>query len=224
MIASLNPDLVHVNGLIFSTQTRQLRKTLPGPVAIALQDHANLPPQWSSPDDFPSGSFATLAGWLWRILHQPGLRAADGFLFAAAEQAQPLRRLALIRPHQPVYEVMEGSSHFRPQPKASSRAATGLPGNPALLWVGNLNRNKDPLTVLAGFQEALSALPEAHLTMIYASEDLLSEVRERVWLPRPPWLPESISRGASLTTNWPPGIAPRTSLSWGAIGKGAAMR
>lgn len=179
-IAALNPDLVHVNGLIFSTQTRLLRKTLPRPVAIALQDHANLPPQWSSPGDFPPGSFATLAGWLWRILHRPGLRAADGFLFAAAAQAQPLRRLALIRPHQPVYEVMEGSSHFRPQPKAASLAATGLPGNPALLWVGNLNRRKDPLTVLAGFQEALSALPEAHLTMIYASEDVLSEVRARL--------------------------------------------
>jgi glycosyltransferase involved in cell wall biosynthesis len=179
-VATLEPDLVHVNGLIFPLQTWLLRKTLPRPGVIVLQDHANVPPQWTGRDNFPPGGFPTLAAFLWRVLQRPGLRAADGFLFAAAAQAQPLRRLGLIRPHQPVYEVMEASTHFRPLPKAVARTQSGLPGKPALLWVGRLNYNKDPLTVLAGFEKALPALPEAHLTMIYAGEELLPQVQSRL--------------------------------------------
>ena len=55
-----------------------------------------------------------------------------------------------------------------------------MDGSPALLWVGRLNANKDPLTVLDGFERSLSALPAATLTMIYAAEDLLPAVRERI--------------------------------------------
>ena len=53
-------------------------------------------------------------------------------------------------------------------------------GDPALLWVGRLNQNKDPITVLAGFERALSALPNAHLTMVYHSDELLPVVKARV--------------------------------------------
>lgn len=179
-VAALEPDLVHVNGLIFPLQTWLLRKALPRTGAIVLQDHANVPPLWAGRDNFPPGSFSPLAAFLWQVLQRPGLRTADGFLFAAVAQARPLRRLGLIRPHQPVYEVMEASTHFRPLPKAAARAQSGLPGKPALLWVGRLNPNKDPLTILAGFEKALPALPEAHLTMIYAGEELLPQVKSRL--------------------------------------------
>ena len=34
-----------------------------------------------------------------------------------------------------------------------------MQGDPAMLWVGRLDANKDPLTVLAGFEQALAAIP-----------------------------------------------------------------
>src|SRR6185437_7911829 len=47
--------------------------------------------------------------------------------------------------------------------QAGARRATGLRGDPCVLWVGHLDGNKDPLTVLAGISEALRSLPELEL-------------------------------------------------------------
>jgi glycosyltransferase involved in cell wall biosynthesis len=61
-----------------------------------------------------------------------------------------------------------------------ARSASGLRGSPAILWVGRLNANKDPLTLLEGFERALGTLQAATLTMIYSEDDLLDVVKERV--------------------------------------------
>jgi glycosyltransferase involved in cell wall biosynthesis len=53
-------------------------------------------------------------------------------------------------------------------------------GEPVVLWVGRLTENKDPLTVLSGFELALQELPTARLYMVYGSEELLPQVRARV--------------------------------------------
>ena len=42
---------------------------------------------------------------------------------------------------------------LRPLPRAMARAISGVHGDPALLWVGHLDANKDPLTVLEGFEQ-----------------------------------------------------------------------
>jgi len=55
-----------------------------------------------------------------------------------------------------------------------------LPGRPALLWVGRLESNKDPLTVLAGFELAVAALPDAALTLVYGDDVLLGDVKDRI--------------------------------------------
>ena len=49
-----------------------------------------------------------------------------------------------------------------------------------MLWVGRLNANKDPLTILEGFAQALARLPGAVLTMIYDGDELLAAVRARL--------------------------------------------
>jgi glycosyltransferase involved in cell wall biosynthesis len=164
-VATLAPDLVHVNGLIFPVQTWLLRRALPARTAIAVQDH--------------SGKGIHVDP-LMRAIQRAGLRVADGFLFTAAAQARPWREAGLIGPDQPVYQALEGSRPFRPLPREVARAASRLRGDPALLWVGRLDRNKDPLTVLEGFEEAARHLPGAHLTMIHAADELLPEVRARV--------------------------------------------
>ena len=61
-----------------------------------------------------------------------------------------------------------------------ARGASGVEGDPAILWVGRLNANKDPLTVLDGLERALRELPGGRLTMVYGEGDLEAAVRERV--------------------------------------------
>jgi glycosyltransferase involved in cell wall biosynthesis len=75
---------------------------------------------------------------------------------------------------------MESSTSLAPVARDAARRTTGIHGNPAVLWVGRLNANKDPMTILAGFEQALDALPNATLTMIYGGAELLGDVRRRV--------------------------------------------
>src|SRR5262245_8593747 len=86
----------------------------------------------------------------------------------------------MIGLRQPIYEIAEGSNWFEPQDRAAVRVRTGMCGDPALLWVGRLDLNKDPLTILAGFEQALAVAPRARLHMIYADDPLLPEVQARI--------------------------------------------
>jgi glycosyltransferase involved in cell wall biosynthesis len=76
--------------------------------------------------------------------------------------------------------VVEAGRPVHPLPRAEARKISGVRGDPALLWVGHLDANKDPLTVLAGFERALPHLPGARLTMVYLGETLLPAVRARL--------------------------------------------
>jgi glycosyltransferase involved in cell wall biosynthesis len=155
--------VVHVNGLLFSLQMRILRTALPSSCGIVAQHHAEKPRRMMG-----------------RPLQSWGLRAADGFFFAARDLACCWVDRGLITKSQRIFQIMEGSTSFRCDDRAIARARTGLSGNPVVLWVGRLVALKDPLTVLDGFERVLQHIPEARLYMVYSSDDLLSPVRERI--------------------------------------------
>ena len=115
-----------------------------------------------------------------RTLRRWGLRGVDAFLFTAAEQAAPWRAADVIRRQQPVHEVLEASTTLRPMARAAAREASGIEGSPALLWVGRLNANKDPLTVLDGFERMIAPHPDASLTMVFGSDELLPHVQREL--------------------------------------------
>jgi glycosyltransferase involved in cell wall biosynthesis len=168
-VAALRPDVAHVNGMMFPIQTWQLRRVLPSHAALIVQDHG--------------GKLATSQGFgarLRQLVKHVGLGAADGFMFTAAEQAQPWRAAGLIGSHQPVYQVIEAGRPVQPMAREAARATSGVRGDPALLWVGHLDANKDPLTVLAGFERALPQLPGARLTMTYMTDALLPAIQMRL--------------------------------------------
>jgi glycosyltransferase involved in cell wall biosynthesis len=77
-----------------------------------------------------------------------------------------------------IHEVMEVSSVFSPMDKELARDHTGVQGEPVFLWVGRLNENKDPLTVVKAFLRFAEIKPSAHLYMIYHTEELLEEINE----------------------------------------------
>jgi glycosyltransferase involved in cell wall biosynthesis len=165
--AAARPDVVHLQGQIFPNQTRALRRSLPASARLLVQHHAGDPP---SPDEWPGLPRLAMARW--------GLAAADGFLFTSESLAAPWRDAEIIGPGQPVYPVIEASTSMRPLEPGTKTAQ--LRGDPAILWVGRLHPVKDPLTVLDGFAHALPLIPDAILTMIYGSDELLRMVRDRV--------------------------------------------
>jgi len=162
MLESLDVDVIHVNGLGFAEETFALAGRMPG-VPIVLQDHANrLPRWWQRP--------------LWRRWY----RVASGVAFTAIEQARPFVDAGLFDASLPMFAIPESSSHFEPGSRARARFEMGLHGDPCVLWVGHLNGNKDPLTMLEGVAQAVSRLPGLQLWCAFGSAPLMDEVRQRI--------------------------------------------
>jgi glycosyltransferase involved in cell wall biosynthesis len=160
-IADLSPDVIHYEGLVCPRLLRALARSLPC-VPILSQDHFSRPPQgWRR--------------WLWRW----GFAPLAGVTFTARAQADPFKTAGVLRRDLPVFEVIEGSTPFTPGDRLTARAATGLDGDPCLLWVGNLDARKDPLMVLDAVARATS-LPNLRLHMCYRYQPLLGAVRARV--------------------------------------------
>lgn len=154
------PTLLHTHGFVHPLQTRYLLRQLSPAWAVLSQHHGELP--WR--------------GWRSQ-LQKWGLRRSDGFLFAAPELAQPWLRQGMIADASQVFSVMETSSLLTCDDKTAARARTGLYGHPILLWTGNLNANKDPITILKGFRYLLHDYPQSRLYMAFREETLLPKVR-----------------------------------------------
>lgn len=164
-VLDADADIVHVNGLDAPMQIWWLRRGLPGRTAIVVQDHASLP---SRP------------GTVKAPIRRRAMAAADAFLFTSAAQAKPWLDGGFIREPALVHEVLEASTSLVPMDRGEARRRTGLAGSPAVLWVGRLTPNKDPLTVLAGFEQAAAEQPDATLTLVFTDGTLLPQVRARI--------------------------------------------
>jgi glycosyltransferase involved in cell wall biosynthesis len=162
-VVALQPDVVHANGMPFSRQAARLKRLLPQ-VPILIQDHAGAPP------------VRRFSRWTLRR----ALRHIDAVSFTVAEQTTPWCAARILGETPLLLELPESSSRFQMRPQADARWQTGLNGDPLCLFVGRLNANKDPLTILAGFGCALDRLPGARLVMVYNATDLLPAVR--TWL------------------------------------------
>ena len=162
LVRSLSPDVCHVHGLGFPRDVLSLSALLPQ-TPIVLQDHASGPPRpWR------------------RRLWGRAFAAASGIAFCALEQVRPFAKAGLIPAHLQLFEIPESTSRFAPADQASARAATGVTGDPIVLWVGHLDANKDPLTVLEGFSLATKSLPRAQLWCCFGTAPLLGEVERRL--------------------------------------------
>lgn len=158
-IKALQPDVVFVHGLHFAIQVIQLRLQLGPRVKIIAQHHAEKPSRW------PKRYFQQLAAY-----------CIDAYLFTSQAMGLDWMKKAHIRSTGKIHGVMEGSSVFYPVAQALAIAKTGVQGAPAFLWVGRLNDNKDPLTVVRAFLQFTRQHPEARLYMIYHTTELLPEI------------------------------------------------
>ena len=159
-LAELQPDVVHVNGLIFPAQIRSLRWRLPATTALVVQHHGE-----------------QLTHRYVRFTPRATLHEVDGFMFTAAGIADEWRAAGRIAWHQPIFEVVEASSTFAPLRHMEARRSVGVYGNPAVLWVGRLHARKAPLLALEAFDRARASLSDPQLFMVYGSADLLPDIQ-----------------------------------------------
>lgn len=156
--------VVHLNCLGYAAVVPTLRRALPRSIPIVVQHHAERPR-------------TGLSG-----LHQEwALARADGFLFAARGLAEDWRERRVIRGDAPIFEVVEGSTTFTVSDRTAARRRTGMDGSPVFLWVGRLDANKDPLSILTGLAPVFRELPEARLFMAHGPDSpLLETVRATI--------------------------------------------
>ncbi|AYL96015.1 glycosyltransferase family 4 protein [Mucilaginibacter celer] len=159
-IKSLKPDMVFVQSLHFPLQVIQLRLMLGPKVKIMVQNHAEKP-------------FTGLKKLAQKLVD----RYIDAYLFASRDMGLEWVTEGNISSPRKIFEVMEVSSVFYPINREEALAKTGVTGNPAFLWVGRLNDNKDPLNVTRAFLRFAEKIPGARLYMIYHTEELLDEIQ-----------------------------------------------
>jgi len=155
-------EMLHVHGLGFCREVLALATLVPE-LPLVLQDHASIPPP------------------VWR--RAPWRREfalARGIAFCAAAQATPFVRAGLLGARTRIYAIPESTSRFSPGDTAQARRDTGIEGEPALLWVGHLDPNKDPLTVLDGASAAAATLPGLRLSCCFGVAPLRNQVERRV--------------------------------------------
>ncbi len=161
-LRQLAPEVLHVHGLGFAHDVLALATLAPGK-PILLQDHADRAPRpWR------------------RRLWRRGFAAASALSFCALAQARPFQCAGLVHERMRVFEIPECPSRFCPGDQATARTVTGLGGDPCVLWVGHLDRNKDPLAVLSGVSAAVRQLPQLQLWCCFGSAPLLAQVRARI--------------------------------------------
>lgn len=150
-------DVIHTHNLCAFGPLMVLRRCVGG-IPIVVQDHG--------------GALTSRHSWLYRL----GLRNIDSVMFAAEGQERAWVEAGVIRKEQCAF-VMENASPFRRRRRSTARAESAMQGRPVFLWVGNLDQNKDPLTVLRAFEQVLEKVPEARLYMIYRCGKMEKDVK-----------------------------------------------
>lgn len=158
---SFNPDIVFLQGLHKPFQFIQLGRMLSKKTKVIAQHHAEKP-------------LTGIKKYVQRIAD----KYIDAYLFASHEMGLNWVKKGNISSGSKIREVMEVSSIFWPMDKAEARQKIGVADGLIFLWVGRLNENKDPLTVLKAFLKFVEVKQDARLYMIYHTQELLGEIKE----------------------------------------------
>lgn len=163
LISKLKPDAVFINGFIFPLQILQLRLSLGKGPKIIILHRADRP----------------LKG-IKKMLQKMADTCVQAYLFASADFGRQWIGEGIIKSEKKIHEVMHGSSPFRPQNRTLARSVLAIDGAPVFLWVGRLDSNKDPLTVVKAFLRFLQYQPAARLYMVYHTEELLLHIKKLI--------------------------------------------
>jgi glycosyltransferase involved in cell wall biosynthesis len=161
-LQSHGPDVVHVHGFTAPIATWWLQRAMSS-TPLLVQDHGGIPAR----------------GWR-RAIAARCYRGVSAVSFTDQEQARPFLEAGIVRTDVPVFDVPESFSRFTPGDRGEARRRIGVHGAPCIAFVGRLNANKDPLTVLEAFARASGSLPDPHLWCCYGEAPLLDLVDRRI--------------------------------------------
>lgn len=156
-VKEFDPHAVVVHGLVFPLQVILLRRALGKHVKIFVQHHAEKPLRLYK-----------------KHIQAVADRYVDAYFFTAAGLAEPWIKSRQIKASSKVFEVMEVSSVF------SAADSNDESRTQRYLWVGRLDDNKDPITLVKGFGKFSEHMPEAKLTIIYRGGSLHREVTDLI--------------------------------------------
>jgi glycosyltransferase involved in cell wall biosynthesis len=181
-VARRRPEVVHINGLMFPGMIDATRAAVGEASVLVAQDHSGQLPDQRVWRRLPSWLRLRRCGT--DLIFDPSrwgvaLRQLDACTFTAPELASRWHACGLPEVV-PVIELPEASTLLAPVDRDAARSITGISGAPAVLYVGRLDANKDPLTVLGGFERALAALPHARLWMVTPPAADNREIRARI--------------------------------------------
>jgi glycosyltransferase involved in cell wall biosynthesis len=159
-VKKLSPDVIIVHGLIFPWQVVMLRFQLGAQVKIIAQHHAEKP-----------------MGDIRQYFQMWADRYIKAYFFASHEQGRMWIERGQISSSKKIKEIMGNSSPFHPMPKEQARLITKVFADSVYIWVGDLDANKDPLTVAKAFLRFCKTNKSAKLLMIYQSDQLLNELK-----------------------------------------------
>lgn len=163
LVKNLQPHVVFINGFIFPLQIIQLRLKLGNAVKIIILHRAEKP-------------FNGIKKYLQMIAD----RCVNAYLFSSIEFKNEWVNRGNIRDQSKIHEVMQASSRFYAENADFAKSSKGIDASRVFLWVGRLDMNKDPLTVIDAFIAFLQREPLARLYMIYQTNELLQTVLEKV--------------------------------------------
>ncbi|WP_405207434.1 glycosyltransferase family 4 protein [Aquimarina sp. LLG6339-5] len=153
-INKLAPDYILIHGMGYGRYSYFLRKKLRKKAIILVQVQGYA--------EAPKGLKKLIYTWADKYI--------DGYFFTGKENAKDWVASGVFDNNK-VFEVMEGAANFTFNPEIKRKKES-------FLWVGRLDKNKDPITVLSAFQKYLTKEPLATLTMVYNGFELLEEVNE----------------------------------------------
>lgn len=162
-LAKLDPDIVIVEGLSFPLQLMMLKLFLNRNCIIVVQHHGESP----------------YKGYK-KILQKISGKFISLFLFTSCENAIPWINAGVIRNTTQCRELQEASTYIRRAGRKESMERCGITGDHNFLWVGRFNKNKDPLTVLKGFENYARKNNAARFYMIFQEDELFNEVQNMI--------------------------------------------
>lgn len=163
-IRNRQPDIVHVHGTHLHLNLFLLQRVLGDSTNIVLHYHGGLPVR-----TFPSN-----------IIQQRNLRRAKKVVFTAPDQIECFVEAGLLTGVDQAALVVETSSTFKHGDRDAARRQTGMHGDPVFLSAGRLHPDKDPLTVLRGFEFITKQRRAARLYLYYLTDELLPQLQDYV--------------------------------------------
>jgi len=160
-IRPLKPDIVLVNGMIFPLQIMQLKMNVRRNTKIIVLHRAEKP-------------FKGIK----KFLQKAADKFIDAYLFTSEEFGEQWINTGIIQNKKKIFEVVQSSSAFIQTDKQQARQKLNIIGENIYLWVGRLEKNKDPLTVVHSFIEFSKINADAQLYMIFQTEELLADIQK----------------------------------------------